>query len=351
MKVIHIADVHLGCVPDAGKDWSKKRARDIWDSFAEVVALAGQQKADFLFITGDLFHGQPLKRDLREVNELFRKIPDTRVLLLAGNHDYMRPKSYYLSYPWAENVYLFKREELDYYDFPELHTTVYGLSYWHREIAAKLYDEVQPIDKSRTNLLLAHGGDVRHIPFSPEKIINHGFDYLFAGHIHKGGWLIADRALMAGSLEPTDCNDVGPHGYWMGELEKGRCNMHFFPIRKCEYCHEIYEVTPQTTEWEIRNWAGQLLRERPAYQYFRLNIRGRKAPDANYHLEFAETMERIVDVTVQLVTDYDYDRLEREYAGSLLGAYIKTMRGKEGNVVSQKALEYGVQALLGERDM
>ena len=62
-------------------------------------------------------------------------------------------------------------------------------------------------------------------------------------------------------------------------------------------------------------------------------------------------MDRIVDVTVQLVTDYDYDRLEKEYAGSLLGAYIKTMRGKEENVVSQKALEYGVQALLGERDM
>ena len=24
------------------------------------------------------------------------------------------------------------------------------------------------------------------------------------------------KAVMAGSLEPTDCNDTGPHGYWMG---------------------------------------------------------------------------------------------------------------------------------------
>ena len=28
------------------------------------------------------------------------------------------------------------------FDFPEQNTTVYGLSYWHREIRQALYDEV-----------------------------------------------------------------------------------------------------------------------------------------------------------------------------------------------------------------
>ena len=43
MKFIHIADVHLGVVPDAGKSWSEKRAADIWTTFTEGFAVAKDQ--------------------------------------------------------------------------------------------------------------------------------------------------------------------------------------------------------------------------------------------------------------------------------------------------------------------
>ena len=62
MKFIHVSDVHLGIKPDVGKPWSEKRAQDIWDSFAEVIDAAVELKPDFLLISGDLFHAQPLKR-------------------------------------------------------------------------------------------------------------------------------------------------------------------------------------------------------------------------------------------------------------------------------------------------
>lgn len=349
VKFIHIADVHLGVTPDAGKPWSQGRAHEIWESFAGVIAAAKQEAADFLFITGDLFHAQPLKKELREVDALFREIPDTKVLLIAGNHDFLRPKSYYLSYPWAENVYIFKREEPDCFDFPEENVTVYGLSYWHRELRGRLYDGLQPKAHSRINILMAHGGDEGHIPFSAQRIIQNGFDYLAAGHIHRGGWLIEGRALMAGSLEPTDCNDTGPHGYWMGTLTKAGAQVHFYPIHHCEYCHEIYEVHPRTTGRELLQWAHGLLDERPKYQYFRLFLRGRRDPDITYELSEIEELERIVDVTEQLVPDYNYEKLSEEYAGSLLEAYIGRMGRRTQDVRTKRALEYGVNALLGHR--
>lgn len=62
MKFIHVSDVHLGIKPDEGKPWSEKRAQDIWDSFAEVIGAAVELKPDFLLISGDLFHAQPLKK-------------------------------------------------------------------------------------------------------------------------------------------------------------------------------------------------------------------------------------------------------------------------------------------------
>lgn len=84
MKFIHIADVHLGVKPDQGKPWSEQRARQIWDSFADVIGVAKREKPEFLFVTGDLFHAQPLKKEVREVSRLFGEIPDTQVLLLPA---------------------------------------------------------------------------------------------------------------------------------------------------------------------------------------------------------------------------------------------------------------------------
>ena len=83
MKFIHVSDVHLGIKPDEGKPWSEKRAQDIWDSFAEVIGAAVELKPDFLLISGDLFHAQPLKKELREVNYLFSRIPQTKIILMA----------------------------------------------------------------------------------------------------------------------------------------------------------------------------------------------------------------------------------------------------------------------------
>lgn len=39
-------------------------------------------QADCLFISGDLFHRQPLVRDLKEVNYLFTTIPNVKVISL-----------------------------------------------------------------------------------------------------------------------------------------------------------------------------------------------------------------------------------------------------------------------------
>ena len=46
MKFIHIADIHLGAAPDLGRPWSKARAKEIWDTFSEVVAVCNRDAVD-----------------------------------------------------------------------------------------------------------------------------------------------------------------------------------------------------------------------------------------------------------------------------------------------------------------
>ena len=69
MKFIHTADIHWGMNPDSDKAWSQDRAQAIRDTFAEIVRQAKLRDVDFLFIAGDLFHRQPLLRDLKELCE------------------------------------------------------------------------------------------------------------------------------------------------------------------------------------------------------------------------------------------------------------------------------------------
>ena len=98
IRFIHLADVHLGAVPDRGCPWSREREEEIWETFRRVIATIRKSPVDLLFIAGDLFHRQPLLSELREINDLFATIGQTRVFLMAGEHDYMKAESFYRTF-------------------------------------------------------------------------------------------------------------------------------------------------------------------------------------------------------------------------------------------------------------
>lgn len=107
MKFIHTADIHWGMNPDSDKPWSRERAQAIKDTFTRIIKEAKDRDADCIFISGDLFHSQPLVRDLKEINYLFSTIPAIHVCIIAGNHDRIRKSSALYSFTWSPNVTFF----------------------------------------------------------------------------------------------------------------------------------------------------------------------------------------------------------------------------------------------------
>lgn len=99
MRLIHTADVHLGATPDANMPWSQERSLAIRSSFLRIISMAEKNQADLLLIAGDLFHRQPLLRELKELNYHFSTLSHTRVVIIAGNHDYICENSPYLNFP------------------------------------------------------------------------------------------------------------------------------------------------------------------------------------------------------------------------------------------------------------
>ena len=166
MRFIHIADVHLGAEPDAGTAYSKRRPDELWETFSEVVSLCEQEQTDLLLIAGDLFHRQPLLRELKEVDYLFSKLTHTEVVLIAGNHDHIRKDSYYRTFSWSENVHPLFGNRFQYLVLEHLDTAVYGFSYETKEILESRYDGLCAQKKAGIEILLAHGGDEKHIPIN-----------------------------------------------------------------------------------------------------------------------------------------------------------------------------------------
>ena len=199
MRFIHMADVHLGEAPEK------------WNEFYEVMKVCEEEEMDLLLIAGDLFDDQPDMPGLKKVDAAFEKLTKTKVVLIAGNHDYLKRTSHYFDLVFPKNVTFLVNANGESVFFPELNTEVFGLSYEVAEIEDARYDRLKICEEERINILLAHGnvrGEDKSIPIHPEAIEAAGFDYAALGHLHT-------RIEVSNRIAYTGCR-----GYIRGEIVK-----------------------------------------------------------------------------------------------------------------------------------
>ena len=347
MKFIHIADIHLGARPDRNKEYVREQSYS-WQAFTEVIDKVKEEQIQLLLIAGDLFHRQPLVRELKDVNYQFSRIPQTQVVMIAGNRDYLAPSSCYRTFRWEPNVHFLASEEMDYIELEGLDTRIYGLSYCQREILVPRYNYVQAKEDDFSNILLAHGGDDRHIPFHGEDFADSGFDYVAFGHIHKPMQIVQDKVVMAGALQPVDYNDMGEHGYFQGEIKDHICHVEFVPLHCCEYVSLKLKVSPEMTQQELQEYIEKKIRTAPAYQQFKVTLNGFCDRESLIDTEGMKSIERVVEVINQCQADYDFEKLKLQYGQQILGHYIRALEEMPQNKVTKKALYYGVEALMAE---
>lgn len=345
MLMIHTADLHLGAAPDAGEPWGANRKQELWDSFDGLIENVKEQRADILLIAGDLFHRPPLFRELREVNERFMRIGGTQVVLIAGNHDHIGENSFYKKFTWADNVTFLGGSDLRGVKLPGLPVDVYGLSYHEKEIGERLYDNVSPEPNGCYHILLAHGGDERHIPFTRERLAKSGFDYIAFGHIHKPGMIVPGRAVMSGSLEPTDHTCAGTHGYVRVKTDGERNEIELVPFAKREYRKLELMLTEADTFGSIFRRVSEEIAAQGEDNIYEIVLRGKKDQTVEIFEEKLKTAGNIRAVSDETESAYDYRKLREAYEGRLLARYIDSFSGTEATV-EKKALSYGTAAIL-----
>lgn len=270
----------------------------------------------------------------------------TKVVLIAGNHDYVKKDSYYNSFTWGKNVYPLLQEKIKGVRFPELKTAVYGFSYHSREITEPRYQDAAAPRIEKYEILLAHGGDEKHVPVRRSDLMKLGYEYIAMGHIHLPHAVIENRAVYAGSLEPTDTGDTGKHGYVAGEITERGIRTSFVPFASREYIELPVAVTARTTQEMLRDQIHAAIEEKGTRNLYKVILKGVRDPDFLFAPEQADRLGNIVEWRDETGPAYPFEVLWNKNKDNLLGKYIASFREADPGSVEYQALCEGVHALL-----
>ena len=215
MKLIHIADTHLGLAafsrldPESGMNLREKQ---IYDNFLAAIDVIIRQKPDVLVHAGDLFDTvKPKTRAYTTVLEALERLHAAGIplVIIAGNHSmtktrYTTSPFEVLTYHPSEitAAYRFRYEKVEHGD------TVFHLipNMLRPEDYRTAFDQIE-FSRDHNNVLVTHGlataiKDKRLATVAEHEldgtILSADFDYIALGHYHNQSQ-ITDNAWYSGS--------------------------------------------------------------------------------------------------------------------------------------------------------
>lgn len=346
MKFIHMADVHLGVQPDKGKPWSEARQQEIKDTFVKVIEDAEAKQVDLLLIAGDLFHMPPSEGMLRDVDYILSGLTKTKTIIIAGSNDYMKPDSPMANYQFSSKTICLSGDKISNVYMKDLNTCVTGFSYNSKENGDDILNRIKPAKQGAFNILLAHGGDEKHLPFNKKILRESNFDYIALGHMHKPEVIRENAVIMSGSLEPIDYTDTGARGYIYGEVDNGNVKTEFVPVAKRCYMNLLINIKPEHTPPMIVDLVEQQIRNLGTHNIYRILVKGHNHNHDVFSFDRLMEQYNIYEVVTETAGEYDLNALYQENQNNLIGKFIgKLSDNYYSDEVCRKAVHYGLDVL------
>ena len=197
IKLLHSADWHLDS-PLQGK--TPQQAQELRSALlrlpGKIAALCAEEHCDLMLLSGDLFDGDYNRQTYRAVYEALEsvKVP---VFIAPGNHDYISPDSPYIREIWPENVHIFKDQQIQRVDLPELGLRIYGAGFQSMDCPGLL--EGFQAEGLAVGVFHADPTQVSsaYNPVTKTQVAQSGLAYLALGHVHKGDQFRVENTLCA----------------------------------------------------------------------------------------------------------------------------------------------------------
>jgi len=224
MKIVHLADTHLGYRQFSGKldpgRGLNQRECDVYATWHEAIDKAIDLSPVALIHAGDLFDSsRPAPRAVTEALDGFKRLQEAGipVIVIAGNHETPRFRS-------GGSVFeILERFGIEAVWGDPRTIRIGGLAVHavpHEAAAEQLADDIRslpPDASAKANVLVVHAGlealprqgygEVNEIELDPEVLARAGHDYIALGHLHRHQ-VPQVNAAYAGSLERLDFGDL-----------------------------------------------------------------------------------------------------------------------------------------------
>lgn len=357
---VHTADIHFD-TPFSARFTPKQaelRRKEVMQTFSRICEKAGE--CDLLLIAGDLFDGKFVSGEtVSFVKRCFSKIPDTRVFLVAGNHDPMTSDSPYRKGDWGPNVHIFGTE-MEYVDIPELKTRIHGRSFSQNHEEKTLLEDLD-LAEDWCNLLLLHGelvspgGESSYNPLEKRALETSGADYAALGHIHLYSGIERSGSLYyayPGIPEGRGFDETGERGYVTGTVERGSLQAQWIPVCKRQFVRKELDVSSCEDSLAIAESIGSLIESEGAEHMYRLILTGESNPDLiQLDVLSAQVKDQAFSIELRDKTRPVYNLLELAKENSLRGNFVAEMLNEIASLAEDEkevgylALSMGLEAI------
>lgn len=311
MRFLVTADIHL-------TDDHPERQQ----ALASIVRHCEDENADYLLIAGDLFDAnvdvEAIKTDLRD---LFSG-NSFQTLAIPGNHD---QGAYREEDHFGADIEILKERPFEQRDLGEVNLVAVPFV---EEGFGTLVDDLNAArDPAKLNVLLLHGtlststGKVfgeesRYLPFTPEQLLETGFEYGFAGHIHSSPTKQTfgeDACVFAypGSPVSITRKETDRRGLWCFDTDG--MELQEQPLDTFHYVRERLDLSPGEAPDAIERLERTLADQNLEHATLLIE------PAGFIEMPEDEFFERLTDVAEAAGTEaYDIDRSEVQSAKTIL---------------------------------
>jgi len=215
LRILHTGDVHLDS-PFSGLDpsFAEVRRNELRAAFTSMLHYAKCEKVDMILIAGDLFDAQFVTREtLALIKREFESVK-CPIIISPGNHDSVSESGVWRRGVFPDNTYIFTKDTLEYFDFPELGARVWGWAFTSHNMEASPLAGMHA-DFEGVNILCAHGDltSARSLscPLTVRELEAFGADYAALGHVHNPKEY-TERIAYCGCLEGRAFDETGIKG-------------------------------------------------------------------------------------------------------------------------------------------
>ena len=356
MKFVHIADMHFDSafVNLSDKDnLGKQRRLQQRKVLKKIIEYIKENNIEYLFISGDLYEHKYIKQTTIEyINNLFKEIPKTKILISPGNHDPYIKNSYYNKFNWNENVKIF---EARIEKVGEQKINIYGYGFDDFYCTNSGIENLKISEPEKINILIIHGTldgasieEKQYNSMARKMLEEKGFDYIACGHIHKADY--NTNIVYPGSTTSLGFDEIGQHGMIVGEIEKDKLQLEFIELDEEKFKEIEIEVTDILSKEELIEKINQT--EIANNEYIKIILIGNRNFEINKYelLKYVEN-ERIIKIKDSTKIAYNLSKIANE--NTLKGLFVKRMIEKmnineitiEEKEIIEKAIEIGLEAL------